>query len=136
MQISRRDAVLGATAAGVAATLPALASDDTELFDLVAQWEAAQEKAKALFDKASLPDIENRDEAEDRAAAADEPVVALAKRIRKTPPHTLPGLAAKCRVAFRELGIRENRKGGWNDEEWAIWSAYQDAERLAKGGTV
>lgn len=107
---------------------------DTALLALFAEWRQALGESTRLFKEAGEVDEDDYDEAERRAESADGVTLKLGRRIvRDMPALTCEGLAAKLEIAFDETGALEDRRGRWCDDEWALWSCWQDAQRLAAG---
>ena len=132
MTISRRGAMLGATAAAVVASVPGAVLGDP-VVALV---------NKALAYRAQInngPD----DMSDDRLDALCEPLDEMLNLIWLTPATSVQGVASKVRVAWIQTvpPIDAERIGppeefdqiGRLAPERFIWSALQDLERLAGG---
>ena len=154
MQISRRSALVGATAAVVAGVPGAVQGDDARLLALCAEWHGLQDIYGPLWKEVcrvraeadahpDCPDIYAPYEVKyahwerfgyndlyDRANALDHEAREVAEQLFKEPAHTNRGVLAKIRVVLRAEAEKDNPEAYPPFDEFAEFLGA-DLERLA-----
>ncbi len=140
MQISRRDALVGASAAAVVAGVPseALANADPQIEALLGQLRAANARLENIN---ILYHASGAEELGEESDIVCDRITDIEVQIIQTPATTLRGALSKARVAWHITAEHENldetdpfdpAHGCSLDDPVFIWSALQDLERLAK----
>ena len=121
MTISRRGALIGATAAAVVAGVPGAVQGDEPLLAMEREW-LAQRDYIHRFPHESDAEIEPLYERQD----------ALEKKIMETPAHSFAGIAVKLRLAGYYTWSLNGCAEGLDFDRQIMLMTLRDLERLAK----
>ncbi len=137
MQITRRGAMLGASAAVAVAGVPlaAVASEDPQIEALMGQLRAARARLENIN---ILYRASGAEELGEESDIVCDRITDIEVQIIQTPATTLRGALDKARVAWHITAEHDNLDETDPDFDYGlddpvfIWSVLQDLERLAK----
>ena len=135
MSISRRDALVGASAAVAVAGVPMAALGktevDAELIELGRQWQEAYDNWDAAQREGES--VEETKAMESHADDLCEIAWDLQDKIAKVPAFSIEGILIKLRIVGTDRQLMDrNLSGEWTDTYAQLtWQAWDDLERLA-----